>query len=323
MLTLSEGECTYRMKPKVTVGVCVRNCEGFVKEAIESIMNQDFPHELMEVIFVDDGSEDETLSIIKSHIPKMDMKVKVFHHEWKGLGYSRNVVVDNATGDFILWVDGDMTLSGDFISKLVEFMKKNPKIGIAKGKQALQPGGNMLATLETYSRAVARMVDYQSEKARSKSLGTGGSMYRLGAIRQVGGFDENLKGYGEDQDIEIRVRTKGWLLATTDAKFLDYERYGLAWRSLWRRYWLRGYYIHYFLHKNRGLLKHYKMFPLAASLSGLLHAHILFKMTHDKAIFLLPLQYLFKVSAWYFGFMRSHINGYEPDYENISVILGR
>jgi len=122
------------MRPKVTVGVCVRNCEGFVEEVIESIMNQDFPHELMEVIFVDDGSEDETLSIIKGHIPKMDMKVKVFHHEWKGLGYSRNVVVDNATGDFILWVDGDMVLSRDFVSGLVRFMEQNAKVGIAKGK---------------------------------------------------------------------------------------------------------------------------------------------------------------------------------------------
>jgi len=290
----------------------VRNCEGFVEEAIESIMNQDFPHELMEVIFVDDGSEDETLSIIKSHIPKMDMKVKVFHHEWKGLGYSRNVVVDNATGDFILWVDSDMILSGDFISKLVEFMKKNPKIGIAKGKQALQPGGNMLATLETYSRAVARMVDYQSEKARSKSLGTGGSMYRLGAIRQVGGFDENLKGYGEDQDIEIRVRTNGWLLATTEARFSDYERYRLAWRSLWRRYWLRGYHTHYFLHKNRGLLKHYRMLPPIAVLAGFFHASTLFKSTGEKKVFLLPFQYALKMSAWYFGFIKGHLDSYEP-----------
>jgi len=290
----------------------VRNCEGFVEEAIESIMNQDFPHELMEVIFVDDGSEDETLSIIKSHIPKMDMKVKVFHHEWKGLGYSRNVVVDNATGDFILWVDSDMILSGDFISKLVEFMKKNPKIGIAKGKQALQPGGNMLATLETYSRAVARMVDYQSEKARSKSLGTGGSMYRLGAIRQVGGFDENLKGYGEDQDIEIRVRTNGWSLATTEARFSDYERYRLAWRSLWRRYWLRGYHTHYFLHKNRGLLKHYRMLPPIAVLAGFFHASTLFKSTGEKKVFLLPFQYALKMSAWYFGFIKGHLDSYEP-----------
>jgi len=91
-------------KPLVTLGVCVRNGEETIKDAIESIMGQDFPQELMEVIFVDDGSVDETLSIIKSYVLKMNMAVKMLHHKWKGLGYSRNVVVNNAEGDFVLWV---------------------------------------------------------------------------------------------------------------------------------------------------------------------------------------------------------------------------
>ena len=51
------------MKPKVTVGMCVKNCAATIKEAIESVLNQDFPHELMELIIVDGNSEDETLSI--------------------------------------------------------------------------------------------------------------------------------------------------------------------------------------------------------------------------------------------------------------------
>jgi glycosyltransferase involved in cell wall biosynthesis len=306
--------CLAMVKPAVTIGLCVRDCENFVGDAIESIKEQDFPHELVEVIFVDDDSTDETLSIIKSYVPKMDMKVQVFHHKWKGLGYSRNIVVNNAKGDFILWVDGDMVLSKDFVSKLVKFMEQHPEVGIAKGKQALKPGGNMLATLEAYSRAVGRMVNYQSEKARSKSLGTGGAIYRLEAIRQVGGFDENLRGYGEDLDIEIRIRKNGWLLATTDAYFLDYERRELTWKSLWSRYWLRGYYMHYFSHKNKGFIKHYRMFPPAAFLLGFLHANKLFKMTCERKIFLLPLQYLYKVTAWYFGFIRSHMNGYEPEF---------
>ncbi len=298
------------MKPIVTVGVCVRNSAATLREAIDSILIQDYPHELMEVIFVDDGSEDETLSIIKSYVPKIDMKVRVFHHKWKGLGHSRNVVIANAEGDFVLWVDGDMALSRDFVGKLLNFMKQHPKVGIVKGKQTLQSGGNMLATLEGYSRAAGRMVDYQSERARSKSLGTGGSMYRIEAIRQLGGFDEKLKGYGEDQDIEIRVRTNGWSLATTDAEFSDYEKYGLAWRDLWTRYWLRGYYTHYFLHKNPGTLRHYKMFPPAAFLSGIISANTLFRLTCQKAVFLLPFQNLFKMSAWYIGFIKSRLDSH-------------
>ncbi|MEM3765639.1 MAG: glycosyltransferase [Candidatus Bathyarchaeia archaeon] len=301
------------MKPKITIGVCVKDGEHLIEYAIKSILGQDYPHELMQVIFVDDGSTDKTLSIIKSYAPKMDMKVQIFHHKWKGLGYSRNIVINNAEGDFILWVDGDMVLSKDFVSKLVKFMEQHPKVGIAKGKQAFEPGGNLLATLEAYSRAVSRMVDYQSENARLKSLGTGGAIYRLEATRQIGGFDKNLKGYGEDFDIEIRFRKNGWLLATTNAYFLDYERCGLTWKNLWWRYWLRGYYLHYFSHKNKGFIKHYRMFPPSAFVLGFLHAKKLFQITRKKMVFLLPLQYLYKATAWYFGFIRSHMNGYAPE----------
>lgn len=300
------------MKPTITIGVCARNCENYIKDAIESILDQDFPHELIEVIFVDDGSEDKTLSIINSYIPKMDMHAKVFHQERKGLGHARNVVVANARGIFVLWVDGDMMLSKNYVKEQVEFMKQHPEVGIVKGKQALELGRNLLATLESYSRTAGRMVDYSSEKARSKALGTGGSLYRIEAISQAGGFDENLRGYNEDWDIEIRARAAGWSLLTTEAKFLDYERHGLTWRSLWSKYWRRGYYTHYFLHKNRGLIKHYRMFPPASLLTGLLHAHKLFKLTYEKKVFLLPFQYVIKMTAWYLGFTASHFDSYEP-----------
>ena len=164
-------------KPKVTVGVCVRNSEDFIKETIESILAQDYPHELMELIFVDDGSEDNTLSVIQSYVPTIDFKTKVFHTSWKGLGHARNTVVVNAEGDFILWIDGDMVISSDFVRKLVEFMEQRCKVGITKGKQALKPGANLLATLETYSRAASRMVDYESKKARWKAQYIGLSLF--------------------------------------------------------------------------------------------------------------------------------------------------
>lgn len=300
------------MKPKVTIGVCVRNCEDCVGEAIETVLDQDFPHELMELIFVDDGSEDKTSSIIQEYVLRTDVSVKVFHTSWKGLGHARNIVVANAEGDLILWVDGDMILVRDFVGKLVKFMEQHPEVGIAKGKQSLEPGDNLLATLETYSRAAGRMVDYESEKAHLKALGTGGSIYRVKAIKQAGGFDENLRGYGEDLDIEIRVRAAKWSLSTIDAKFFDYERYELTWKILWKKYWLRGYYTHYLLHKNSGLIMHYKMLPPAAFLAGLLHSRRLFSLTNRWSVFLLPFQYLFKMSAWYIGFLRSHMNSYEP-----------
>jgi len=299
------------MKTEVTIGVCVRNNASTIREAIESIIGQDFPHELVELIVVVGHSEDKTLSIVKKVLENSVIRRKVIN-ENKGLGYARQTAVDNAEGRYIVWVDGDMIISQDYVKKLFEFMEKHPEVGIAKGKQALEPRGNLLATLEAHSRAAGKMVDYNSEKAFTKALGTSGCIYRVEAIRQAGGFDGNLRRYCEDWDVEIKVRTNGWSLSTVDALFLDYERYRLTWKSLWRRYWLRGYYTHFFLHKKKGLIKHYRMFPPAAFLSGLRDASKLFKLTGRKVIFLLPFQYVFKFTAWYSGFLRSHWTCYEP-----------
>lgn len=294
------------MKPKVTVGVCVKDSEATIKEAIESILDQDFPHELMELIVVDGHSGDKTLSILKDYLGRTSLRTRLFL-ENEGLGRARQIVVENANGEYIVWVDGDMILSKNFVRRQVEFMKQHPGVGIAKGKLALKSMNNTLATLETFSRAASKMVDFQSKNAYSKTLGTSGSIYRTQVIKQVGGFDKDFTGYCEDWDIETKVREAGWLLMTTNAEYLDYERHGITWKTLWRRYWRRGYDTHYFLHKHPGLIRHYKMFPPAAFLAGLLHAHKLFKLTGKKVVFLLPFQYSYKMTAWYIGFIKGHM----------------
>ena len=292
------------MKPIVTIGLCVRNCEASIKEAIDSVLNQDFPHELMEVIFVDDGSEDGTLSVILDYISNMDMQAKVFHSEWKGLGWARNVVVNNAGGDYIIWVDGDMILPKDHVKKQVEFMEQNPTVGIAKAKHGKLTRGNLVATLENIPYIVG---DFRSQsKTTFKLPGTGGSIYRVKAIRQAGGFDSDLSGAGEDLDAAYRIRASGWSLARTQTEF--YERRRETWKALWDEYFWRGHGLHQALHKNENLFSLYKMLPPAGFLAGLLYSFKAYKLTRQKIVFLLPLHFIFKMIAWCLGFAKSHID---------------
>lgn len=294
------------MKPIVTIGFCVRNCEASLREAIDSVLDQDFPHELIEVIFVDDGSKDGTLSVILDYISNMDMQVKVFHSEWKGLGWARNVVVDNARGDYIVWVDGDMILPSDHVRKQVEFMQQNPKVGIAKAKHGTCPGEKLVATLENLPYLVE---DFRNEeKVTPKLLGTGGSIYRVEAIRQVGGFDSKIKGAGEDQDAARRVIAAGWLFDRTQTLF--YERRRDTWKALWDEYFWWGYGMHRTLRKNKDLIVLWRMVPLAGFLAGLLYSIDSYRLVRQKKVFLLPLHFTFKLTAWCLGFIKSRIDFY-------------
>lgn len=293
------------MKPRVTIGVCVRNCEKMIGDAMQSISDQDFSHSLLEVIFVDDGSEDQTLSIIRSFISHLDMKVRVFHHEWKGLGISRNVIVENAEGDYIVWVDGDMILSKDYIRTLFDFMERNPKVGVCKGTYDIGIETGLVARLEIYSRAISKMANFNYiTRTHSKSMGTGGSICRVKAIRNVKGFDSRLRGYGEDLDAECRIRMAGWLLYIINGpKFADYERRGLTWKELWQRYLKRGSDSREFQRQNSQMLQFFKMFPLAAFLAGIPQSAIMYRLTLKKTAFLMPIHGMFKMTAWCKGFI--------------------
>lgn len=289
------------MKPKVTIGVCVRNCQDTISEAIQSILTQDFPHELMEIIFVDE-SEDNTLSIIKECASKVDMKIKIFHYKGKGLGYSRNVVVNNAHGDYIVWVDGDNVLPPDHVRKQVEFMEGNPNVGIGKARY-MMPKESLVAILENIPFMVS---DKKPEIKTLKLPGTAGTICRLEVIKQAGGFDSDLKGTGEDQDVAYRVAAMGLLISRTPAFF--YERRVNTWRKLWNKYFWYGYGDHDLYCKNRKIFSLYRMNPLAGFIAGALYIHDAYELTNYKVVFLLPFHFAFKMFAWCLGFAKAHVD---------------
>jgi glycosyltransferase involved in cell wall biosynthesis len=291
-----------QFEPTVTVGVCVKNGKAVINGAINSILSQDFPHELMEVIFVDDGSVDSTLSVIKSYFPLFDMSVAVFHHEWRGLGPTRNVVCNNARGNYIIWVDCDMTFPKDFVKKQVEFMASNPVVGIGKANYGLSSQENLVSELENMEFAISNIRD--PEKKDSAPLGTGGSIYRTKVLRQVGCFNEQIKGSGEDMDVERRIRKAGWQLAITPAVFFENRR--KTWKSLWAEYCWHGE-GGAFLFKDRNQSFNVKnMFPILVLKLELSRVIIAYKLTHRKVALLLPFHYFFKRVAWVFGFLRRY-----------------
>lgn len=295
------------VKTEVTIGVCVKDSALTIDRVIDSIVSQDFPHGLIEVIFMDDGSKDNTLSIISARASTMDTQVKVIHHEWRGLGTSRNRVVEEAEGDYIIWVDGDMILEGDFVRKQVEFMEMNPRIGIAKGICGILPKEGLVAFLDNVAY-VASFYRYRGF-VKSRTLGAGGCTYRVDAIRQVGGFDVSIKGAGEDNDAENRVMNADWLLYI-GSPGVFYEQRRSSLRLLWRESIWHGY----------GAQKLFQgrswevmgMTPIIAFFLGAYYATIAYRMVHRGVVFLLPLQHALKRIGWWIGFIKGAI---DKDYK--------
>lgn len=291
----------------VTIGVCIKNVENTVKYAIDSLLEQDFENSDMEIIVVEGDSEDKTLSIVKERLLNSKICCKIFR-EKSGLGAARQIVVDNAQGKYIIWVDGDMILPTNYVFSQVQFMEANPPVGIAGGKYDVHLGQGLAADLEN----IVYVVDSKyGEKGASKFgylPGTEGAIYRVDAIRTIGGFDTKMKGAAEDTEVAYRMKANGWKLAVNKTTFTESTRQ--SWVSLWKQYEWYGRGGHFIYHKDRSMITLWKMTPLAGFLAGLIRLPGAYEVTGQKRFFLLPIHYTFKRVGWYVGFLKGHFEGY-------------
>lgn len=92
------------MESKVSVVVPVYNVEKYLDRCLNSIVNQTYHN--LEIILVDDGSPDRCPEMCEEWAKK-DNRIKMIHKENAGLGMARNTGIENATGDYILFVDSD------------------------------------------------------------------------------------------------------------------------------------------------------------------------------------------------------------------------
>jgi glycosyltransferase involved in cell wall biosynthesis len=297
------------MNPVVTIGMCLHNCQNTLLNAIKSISEQDFPHEKMQIIFVDDGSTDCTLRIVEAYVSKTNIPTKIFKTEWQGLGKARNLILDNAGGEYITWVDADEILTKSYIRKQVEFMEKNPNVGITAGVFDLVPG-NLVLNLELMPHIVNHVM---FDRPRSfiwktkKVFGTGGTTFRAKALRQVNGFDNRFKGTGEDQNVAIRIRNLGWLIQVNDAVFYELHNGMSTFMDLWKKYYWYGYGDQTLYVENRDAFSLPRMSPPAGFITGVVLSSDAYRLRPQKSMLLLPFHYCFKTIAWMLGFIDSQI----------------
>ena len=106
---------------KVTIGIPIYSVEKYIKRCARSLFSQTYNN--IEYIFVDDCSPDKSIDILLSILkqyPNRKEQVRIIRHDHnRGLGAARNTAVENASGDFITWVDSDDWIDSTMIEKMV------------------------------------------------------------------------------------------------------------------------------------------------------------------------------------------------------------
>lgn len=116
---------------KISIIIPVYNCERYIKQCFNSIINGIKDDKEVEILIINDGSTDNTKNILRS----FDFKnLKIYNNNNFGVSYSRNFGINNANGEYIMFVDADDILDKNWygiIKKKIEALNEEDIIYFA------------------------------------------------------------------------------------------------------------------------------------------------------------------------------------------------
>ena len=110
------------MHNKISIIIPVYNVADYLREALDSVINQTYAN--WEAICVNDGSTDNSLEILKEYAQK-DSRFIIIDQENAGVSKARNVALDNATGEYIMFLDSDDYFKRNALEDALKAIKKD------------------------------------------------------------------------------------------------------------------------------------------------------------------------------------------------------
>lgn len=123
------------MEPLISVIVTVYKVEKFLPLCLESIQGQTYKN--LEILLIDDGSPDNCPAICDAYGAK-DARIKVIHKKNKGVADTRNVGLDHASGEYLLFIDGDDSVDPGYVEALYRMLaEKDADIAVCAWREVL------------------------------------------------------------------------------------------------------------------------------------------------------------------------------------------
>lgn len=134
-------------RPVISVIVPIYNTELYLNKCIQSLLDQTYKS--LEIILVDDGSDDDSLKICKLFEEK-DSRIKVISQENQGLICARKTGIQNATGELVGFVDSDDWIECDMYEQMVHIYEKFECDLISSGIYRDYPDGRSVIACDNY-----------------------------------------------------------------------------------------------------------------------------------------------------------------------------
>lgn len=181
--------------------VPVYNAEKTLEQCIFSLLELDYPKNMLEIIFVDNNSSDSTPNILKKYIERLN----VLNEVKQGPAAARNKGIAQAKGDIVAFTDSDCMVEKYWLKNIAETFHKNKDIYIIGGKILSKIPFN---NIEKYGEKI-----HDHNKAinlyKPSTVITMNMAVRKDIFKKVGLFDEEFM-RGSDTDFSYRVYKAGY-----------------------------------------------------------------------------------------------------------------
>ena len=114
---------------ELSIIIPIYNVEPFISQCLDSIYNQHFSEDEFEVIAVNDGTPDNSMSIVE-RFAKQHKNLKIVNQKNQGLSVARNTGLDHAKGEYVWFVDSDDWLTKDALSVVLDAILRDPNIDV-------------------------------------------------------------------------------------------------------------------------------------------------------------------------------------------------
>jgi glycosyltransferase involved in cell wall biosynthesis len=225
-------------KPILSIIVPVYNAQDRIKKCVDSILGQEYQD--YELILVNDGSKDDSLSICLDYV-KSDDRIVVIDKENSGAGETRNAGIDAARGEYIVFIDSDDTVESCMLDTLLHLIKMDSEIDLVCCNHSIESAvsGNktnnkkMNIPKDNWITADKAEALYIMEETRSFCYLWNKIFKRCFIEKNHIRFEKQFI-TGQDLDFVIKYYYHVRSLAITNEPLYNYYKYGVG--SLCARY---------------------------------------------------------------------------------------
>lgn len=227
-------------QPLVSVIMPAYNTAAYIAEAVDSVLEQDYP--CLELIVIDDGSTDGTVDILRGY----GSRLTLLQQRNQGAAVARNAGIQASSGEFIAFLDSDDCWAPGKLTAQVDYLQANPEVGIVYARWLRWfPGGDgrFPDAAELLAEEAARRPPNPKQAVPERSgwlynrllftslLHTITVVARRSLVEQVGLFNPDLK-RGQDYDYWIRASREA-PIHQLDQAFALYRLHGNGCAHKW------------------------------------------------------------------------------------------